>query len=102
MSEDDIIELSKLQLRILNNASKYLKPAGILLYSTCTITEEENEEVIRNFLAENKNYRLENICSYLPNYFKSEDCGCESGYIKLFPNINNCDGFFLARLRREW
>ena len=100
MSEEDIVELSKLQLKILNNASKYLKPNGILVYSTCTITEEENEEVINNFLKENKNYKLENISSYLPDYYKGENC--EAGYIKLFPNINKCDGFFLARLRKEW
>lgn len=100
ITENDIKELQKLQIKILNNASKYLKIDGVLVYSTCTITVEENEEIISEFLKSNTNYKLESICEYLPEGFKA--LSCENGYVKLFPNENKCDGFFIARLRRVW
>ena len=100
ISEDNIIQLQKLQMKILVNASKYLKIDGVLVYSTCTITLEENEEVISKFLSENPNYKLDSICDYVPEDFKAQSC--EKGYVKLFPNENECDGFFIARLRRVW
>jgi 16S rRNA (cytosine967-C5)-methyltransferase len=100
VTEADILELKKLQNMILNNASKYLKKGGILIYSTCTISEEENEEQIMEFLVGNPNFKLENISEYLPDKYKAEVS--TEGFIKLFPNVHNCDGFFIARLRKEW
>lgn len=100
VSENDIKELSDIQRKIINNAAKYVKPEGILLYSTCTITKEENEEIIKDFLNNNKNFELIDITDYLPLDFKNDSSS--RGYIKLFPNINDCDGFFIAKLIRKW
>ncbi|QCX32219.1 16S rRNA (cytosine(967)-C(5))-methyltransferase RsmB [Caloramator sp. E03] len=99
-NEDDIKQLIKIQKNILNNAARYVKVNGVLLYSTCTITREENEEVIDDFLKNNNNYELKDICSYLPLEFKNDSC--KNGFVKLYPNLNNCDGFFIAKLIRKW
>lgn len=56
--ETDIKELSAIQKSILHNASKYVKSGGELLYSTCTVLKEENEEVIKEFLRTEKNFRV--------------------------------------------
>lgn len=87
---EDIIELSKLQLEILNNAAKYVKDNGVLVYSTCSVTQEENEEVIKNFLDSDfgKNFKVEKI-KYRDN---SEDV------LKLFPHIDGTDGFSIVKL----
>jgi 16S rRNA (cytosine967-C5)-methyltransferase len=96
----DIVELQKIQMEILKNAAKYIKKGGILVYSTCTITQEENEDIIEMFLNENSNFKLENICDYIPESIKADTCSC--GYIKLFPNVHKSDGFFIAKLIRKW
>lgn len=100
INENDIINLKELQIRILTNASKYLKKGGVLVYSTCTISKEENDEVVQGFLKDNPDFKLDKINNYLPEYYRNPNT--EAGYIKLFPNINKCDGFFIARIIKEW
>ena len=87
--------LPDIQSKILNNASKYVKENGTLIYSTCTIHDEENINVVEQFLKENINFELvpiENINIDLDNQ--------EKGYIKIYPNIHGMDGFFIAKLKR--
>ena len=55
---EDLKRLPEIQYSILQNASRYLKCGGVLLYSTCSLSIEENEKVAERFLEENKNYRL--------------------------------------------
>lgn len=97
---DDIIKLNKIQYSILNNASKYVKKGGSLVYSTCTITREENEDIVEKFILENKNFSMEDISKYIPKIIKSDTC--KNGFIKLFPNLYGTDGFFIAKLIRNW
>ncbi len=87
-SMDDIKRLSELQYDILDNASKYLKSNGRIVYSTCTISKIENEDVITKFLDKHKDFKLETI-GYDNKYFE---------YLNLIPHINNTDGFFIASL----
>lgn len=96
---DDLNNLSKIQTDILFNSSKYVKHGGSIVYSTCTITREENEDVVDCFIKENKNFELQNICSDIPEKFVTDTCS--DGYIKLFSNIHNTDGFFIAKFRRK-
>lgn len=78
-NEDD--DFHSLQEQILLNASKYLKKGGELVYSTCTINKEENEEVTSGFLKENSNF--------------------EKLYEKTFyPHIDNTDGFYICKIKR--
>ena len=92
------IEIVMLQRKILDKAAKYVKPDGTLVFSTCTIAREENEENVLWFL-KNYPYRLESLDKYLP-----EELHCKStklGYLQLLPGIHKTDGFFIARFRRK-
>jgi len=92
---EDIKRLSQLQFSILKNLSNYVKEEGILVYSTCTIFREENEEIIERFLEQFKEFKLDELQRILPEklhlYIKD-------GYFKTFPPQDNMDGFFVARL----
>ncbi|SCI73455.1 Ribosomal RNA small subunit methyltransferase B [uncultured Clostridium sp.] len=93
--EEEIKDLPTIQKKILNNASKYVKLGGNLIYSTCTIHDEENINVVKEFLNVNDNFELvpiDEVNVDLDNQDK--------GYIKIYPNIHGMDGFFIAKLKR--
>lgn len=99
VTEEDIMTLQKVQKEILWNVSSYVKPGGHMLYSTCTITKEENEDVLRDFLKSNNEFYVEDISSYIPDEIK--DSITNEGYLKLFPQEHDTDGFFIAKLGRK-
>ena len=88
-------ELPALQLRILENQARYVRPGGVLLYSTCTVLKRENEEVVGAFLASHRDFRLEAL--ELPDIFPKN----ETGMLTLIPGQYDTDGFFICRLRRQ-
>lgn len=92
-SEESIKFLPEIQYSILKNAAKYLKSGGRLVYSTCTILKDENENIINHFLSEEKDFKLVS--------FTNNICGSCDGFVTLLPHINNCDGFFIAVLDRK-
>ena len=94
-------ELVGLQREILEQASTYVKPGGTLIYSTCTIGKEENQDNVEWFL-EHYPYELESLDPYLCEELRSETT--KKGYLQLLPGVHKCDGFFIARLKRktEW
>jgi 16S rRNA (cytosine967-C5)-methyltransferase len=96
--EEDIKRLSELQLAILNNLSGYVKSGGVLVYSTCTIFHEENEDVVEQFLKNHPDFQPEPISVLLP-----EKCGpfIEGKYLKTFPPKTEMDGFFVARMIKK-
>ena len=89
-------ELEKIQEDILENAAKYLKKGGTLVYSTCTVRKAENERQIEKFLKRHRDFRLEDISGYFPG-----NADGKVGYITLFPHIHETDGFFIAKLVRR-
>ena len=91
---DSMNDLPKLQLAILRNQARYVKPGGLLLYSTCTLVRAENEGVLEQFLAENTDFKFEPLP--LPAVFPQN----ESGMLLLVPGQYDTDGFFISRLRR--
>ncbi len=93
--EKDIRRLSELQSSILNNLSAYVKERGILIYSTCTVFHEENEDVLQKFLEGHPEFQLDRMERVLP-----ERCHplIHNGYFKSFPPKDAMDGFFAARL----
>ena len=95
-NKEDIRALPALQYRILENAAKYLKLGGELVYSTCTLNKRENEDVICEFVRNNKEYEFVKI--ELPDKLAREN----SGYITLYPNIDNTDGFFISKIKRVY
>jgi 16S rRNA (cytosine967-C5)-methyltransferase len=98
IKEQDILRLQEMQGQILRQAAPLIKAGGILVYSTCTLTQEENEGVVEAFLTEHKEFSLETALPRLPH-------GCEvlvdeQGYLRTFPHRHGSDGFFAARIKR--
>ncbi len=88
-------QLPMLQLKILRNVSRYVRPGGTLMYSTCTVLPRENEEVVERFLQENSDFRLQPLS--LPAEFEDN----HSGMLPLIPGQHDTDGFFICRMRRK-
>lgn len=87
--------LPALQKQILSNQANYVKPGGILMYSTCTVLKRENEEVVSAFLQEHPDFYPEVLD--LPALFPANT----SGMLTLIPGQYDTDGFFICRLRRR-
>ena len=92
---DTMKQLPQLQLAILNNQAAYVKPGGVLMYSTCTLVRRENEGVVEKFLKQNPNFTTEKL--NLPDIFPEN----ETGMLTLVPGQFDTDGFFICRLRRK-
>jgi 16S rRNA (cytosine967-C5)-methyltransferase len=95
VSEEGMKELQELQREILDTVWQYVKPGGVMIYSTCTINPQENEENIKWF-TEKYPFTPESLSPYLPRQLKEEG---KEGMLQLLPGLS--DGFFLARLRRK-
>jgi 16S rRNA (cytosine967-C5)-methyltransferase len=94
LNENDFNKLKKKQLDLLTNASKYLKRGGRIVYSTCSLETEENEDVIENFLAVNNQF--EKTVPKVPKEFVTE-----SNFARTFTYRDDVDGFFIAELIRQ-
>ena len=92
---NDICAIAK---EILTNASKYVRIGGELVFSTCTINKEENEERFKEFLKDNKNFEIVDITEYLPLELRHETA--KNGYVTFYPNTDSVDGFFIAKMKR--
>lgn len=84
---DDLKELGVIQLEILNKAKEYVREKGLLLYSTCSLSKIENEDVIENFLKENENFKIKKL--------RDKDV------LKLFPSVDGSDGFSICLLEKN-
>jgi len=85
---EDISSLVAVQAKILETCSRYVKPNGILVYATCTISQEENEDQVRRFMESHPEFLLDPLPFY-------DDC-----MLQLLPHVHGTDGFFVARMRR--
>ena len=92
--QKDSAAMPPIQSAILENLSQYVKPGGIIIYSTCTVLDEENEGVVREFLRVHPEFSAERFA--LPN-----GEAAENGYITFWPDIHGTDGFFVCKLRRN-
>ena len=88
-------KLPALQEQILHNQARYVRPGGVLLYSTCTLVRAENEGMVEAFLQQHPDFYLEKLT--LPAIFPAN----ETGMLALVPGQYDTDGFFIARLRRK-
>jgi len=94
--EEDISRLAILQLELLRSAAGLLKPGGILVYSTCTIEDQENEDVVAALVDERKDLVVEDAASFLP-----QEVVTEAGFSRTFPHRHGIDGTFAVRLRKK-
>lgn len=91
----DIQALQKVQLDILTSVAPLLKKGGRLVYSTCTITRKENDDVVEAFLSEQSSFEIE------PVYRKNTEIRLsDNGFLHLYPHRYHTDGFFIASLRK--
>lgn len=90
---DESASLPKIQADILDNACKYLKKGGAIVYSTCTVFPEENEKNIEAFLMRHPDFSL--------SPWSVGNISADSGMLTLMPHIHHTDGFFIAKLVRN-
>lgn len=86
----DIESLVALQARLLDATMPYVRPGGLLLYATCTISPRENEAQAEAFLKRHPNFQLEPMPLPIQN----------DGMLQLFPNLHGTNGFFMARFKQ--
>lgn len=98
MTEETQRELAKLQKNILQIVHRYVKPGGTLVYSTCTINEEENMENVRWFLQQNPEFESVSVEQVLCEELKKS---VKEGCLQLLPGIHESDGFFIAAFRKN-
>ena len=94
---EDITGLCKIQRKILEEAAQLVVPGGTLIYSTCTIAPEENQEMVEQFLQDHPEYMLDET---LTDCWLDVDKG-ETGYVQFLPFEDDMDGFFIARMMRR-
>ena len=87
--------LPQVQRTILENVSAYVKPGGVLLYSTCTVLRRENEDVAQAFLQAHPEFCAEAIS--LPDGLHVQD----ARFVTLLPGQHDCDGFFICKMRKQ-
>lgn len=86
-------QLVKIQRKILSQAVRYVKPGGVLMYSTCTISREENEENVE-YIMENFPFQCESMKRFLPESLRVYE---KDGMLQMLPGVHKSDGFFVAR-----
>lgn len=95
-SEEELEGLPPIQLAILENGARYVKPGGILVYSTCSLNRAENEEVVDRFLKTHPEFSPEPFPETVRKVL-GESC-CRK---TLMPMEGGFDGFFVARIKRR-
>lgn len=85
---EDIRALAEIQLEILDKAKDYVKDGGELLYSTCSLSKIENEDVVNKFLENNKNFKIKKLRN--------------REVLKLFPSTDGSDGFSITLMEKNW
>ena len=89
----DILKLTKIQKGLLENAARLVRPNGVLVYSTCTIEPDENQDIVAEFLSRHTEFRLEGASAYV-----NRDLVNAAGFVETFPHRHGMDGSFAARL----
>ncbi len=95
----DIANLSSVQSKLLEGCAEVVRPGGVLVYSVCTFTREETEDVLDGFLRGREDFVLEDLTTFLPPTLASR--ASPRGFLQVMPNDNGMEGMFVARLRRE-
>jgi 16S rRNA (cytosine967-C5)-methyltransferase len=100
VSPQAVMEMSAVQRTILAAGAKALRPGGVLVYSTCTISPTENEHVIANFLDSHADFSLDDLASELPASTPGGSGRGIAGTLMTLPHRDRTAGFFIARLSK--
>ncbi len=99
-----IEELLPIQGAILDSAAKMVKPGGTLVYCTCTLNSDENENQVSAFIESHKSFHTVSITKYLPDTIAMDEErkeAAENGMITLFPDTDGTEGFFICRMEKD-
>jgi len=96
ITKDSVNEMSAIQWRMLNESLKYVKEGGLLVYSTCSITVEENEMIVEKLLELHPELDLVDTTPKLGVSGLRDLTKCQ----RLYPHMHDCSGFFVAKLVR--
>jgi 16S rRNA (cytosine967-C5)-methyltransferase len=97
ITPETVQELSVLQGELLEQAATWVKPGGVLVYATCTLHPQENEEVIQPFLEQHSHWQIKQPSPDSPlSAFSTPQ-----GWLKVWPHRYQMDGFFMVRLKRS-
>ena len=97
VTKESVKRIGELQRAILDNVSRYVKPGGVLIYSTCTVNPGENTEQTAAFLQKHKEFVQEEAAAFLPEKLKQAAAGKD---ILMLPGMFSQDGFYVCRMRR--
>jgi 16S rRNA (cytosine967-C5)-methyltransferase len=98
----DVAQLGQLQRSILDSAARLVKPGGRLVYATCSLLQEENEAVARDFAQAHPAFLPVDAAQVLARAgVAAADRVCEAGYLRLWPHLHHTDGFFAAVWQRK-
>lgn len=100
MTQESIDNILKTQAEILDSASRMVKMGGALVYATCSVLREENEDQIKAFLETHPGYEVESAQTFWKEAYGT-DCPFDGDMMRLSPASTNTDGFFAARLVRK-
>ncbi|GAB2660907.1 16S rRNA (cytosine(1407)-C(5))-methyltransferase RsmF [Vibrio panuliri] len=97
-SKESVISIAETQKDLIESAFHALKPGGVMVYSTCTLSREENQEVCHHLKAKfGELVEFESLKSLFP---QAENALTEEGFLHIFPQVYDCEGFFVARIRK--
>ncbi len=100
MTRENQQELVELQRQILSVVYRYVKPGGSLIYSTCTVNEQENEDNVA-WMQEQLGLVPQSLAEFLPTQVKETYPQHTKGYVQLIPGVLHMDGFFIARMKKN-
>jgi 16S rRNA (cytosine967-C5)-methyltransferase len=101
-----IEEMNQAQFRILDCGAQALRPEGVLVYSTCTISPIENERLVASFLAHHPDFQLDDLAAEIPELALIPNTAEEpaetpgGSAVMTLPHRDGTAGFFIARMRR--
>jgi 16S rRNA (cytosine967-C5)-methyltransferase len=97
LSPKSVQNMAEIQRQMIGNCAEKVAVGGVLAYSTCSITVEENEGIIERFLTEHSEFTLEDIEPKIGMPGLNGLIKCQ----RLYPHIHHCNGFFIAKLRKK-
>jgi len=91
---EDVRRLGVIQLNLLENGARLLKPGGVLVYSTCTTEPDENSMVVRSFLAKHPEFAIDDAARWV-----NRSAVAREGWVETYPHLHHIDGSFAVRLK---
>ena len=97
-SPEALRDIASTQKQLISSAYQALKPGGVLVYSTCTLSEEENQHICQHLLTQHSDMNAISLAQLFPEAGK---CVTSEGYLHVFPHLFDSEGFFVAAFKKD-